>query len=223
MEIDLSNQTANSTFPGNKQPDTKKQTVFVVDDEPDVRAALRLLIKSVGYTVECFESADAFFAQFDANRKGCLILDVRMPGMSGMDLQEKLASMETLLPIIMISGHGEIPMAVKAVQNGAVDFLQKPFSDQQLLDRISQAMEINTKQHDIHKIRQEAQDKFDSLTPRECEIFNEVVSGKLNKIIAYDLNISTRTVEIHRAKAMEKMGARNLSELINLANLIKPK
>ena len=200
----------------------EQATVFIVDDEPDVRAALRLLIKSVGYTVECFESADLFFKQFESSRKGCLILDVRMPGMSGMDLQEKLASMETLLRIIMISGHGEIPMAVKAVQNGAIDFLQKPFSDQQLLDRISQAIELNSERHDIHDVRQDAQDKYDSLTPREREIFAQVVTGKLNKVIAYDLNISTRTVEIHRAKAMEKMEAKNISELINLANLIKP-
>lgn len=200
-----------------------QQTVFIVDDEPDVRAALRLLIKSVGYTVECFASADIFFAQFETDRKGCLILDVRMPGMSGMELQDKLAGLETLLPIIMISGHGEIPMAVKAVQNGAVDFLQKPFSDQQLLERISQAMSINNKRHDEHNIRKDARDKYVSLTPREQEIFAEVVSGKLNKIIAYELNISTRTVEIHRAKAMEKMGAKNLSELINLANLINPR
>ncbi|WP_198263154.1 response regulator transcription factor [sulfur-oxidizing endosymbiont of Gigantopelta aegis] len=201
--------------------ENNEQTVFVVDDEPDVRAALRLLIKSVGYQVECFESADSFFAQFETERKGCLILDVRMPGMSGMELQDKLSSLDTLLPIIMISGHGEIPMAVKAVQNGAVDFLQKPFSDQQLLDRISQAMSLNTVRHDEYSIRKDAQDKYVSLTPREREIFTEVVSGKLNKVIAYELNISTRTVEIHRAKAMEKMAARNLSELINLANLLK--
>jgi len=198
-------------------------TVFVVDDEPDVRAALRLLIKSIGYRVECFASADEFFSQFDHNRKGCLILDVRMPGMSGMDLQEKLSTIDALLPIIMISGHGEIPMAVKAVQNGAVDFLQKPFSDQQLLDRISQAMDLGSKRHDEHDIQQDAQNKYDSLTPREKEIFTEVVSGKLNKVIAYELNISTRTVEIHRAKAMEKMEAKNLSELINLARLLKQK
>jgi len=198
-----------------------EQIVFVVDDEPDVRAALRLLIKSVGYKVECFASADEFFDQFDDERKGCLILDVRMPGMSGMDLQEKLAAMETLLPIIMISGHGEIPMAVKAVQNGAIDFLQKPFSDQQLLDRISQALSINDRRHNEHNIQHDAQKKFNSLTPREREIFLQVVSGKLNKVIAYELNISTRTVEIHRAKGMEKMGAKNLSELIHISNLIK--
>jgi len=200
---------------------TNVQTIFVVDDEPDVRAALRLLIKSVGYKVECFASADEFFEQFDAERKGCLILDVRMPGMSGMDLQEKLAAMETLLPIIMISGHGEIPMAVKAVQNGAIDFLQKPFSDQQLLDRISQALSINDQRHNEHSIQHDAEEKFNSLTPREREIFLQVVSGKLNKVIAYELSISTRTVEIHRAKGMEKMGAKNLSELIHIANLIK--
>lgn len=195
-------------------------SIFIVDDEPDVRAALRLLIKSVGYNVECFASADEFFEQFDSNKKGCLILDVRMPGMSGMELQEKLTQMNALLPIIMISGHGEIPMAVKAVQNGAIDFLQKPFSDQQLLDRISQALKINQQQVAAFIIQDDAQKKYDSLTPRENEIFNEVVAGKLNKVIAYELNISTRTVEIHRAKAMEKMGAKNLSELISLANLI---
>jgi len=200
---------------------TQQQTVFIVDDEPDVRAALRLLIKSVGYPVECFPSADEFFKQFVAERKGCLILDIRMPGMSGMDLQEKLASMNTLLPIIMISGHGEIPMAVKAVQNGAIDFLQKPFSDQQLLDRISQAMTIDNERHNNHDIKQTAQNKFQNLTPREREIFLQVVAGKLNKVIAYELSISTRTVEIHRAKAMEKLGAKNLSELINIANIIK--
>lgn len=209
----MSDQTPNTEL--------DKQTVFVVDDEPDVRAALRLLIKSVGYNVECFESADQFFNQFDENRRGCLILDVRMPGMSGMDLQEKLSQLHALLPIIMISGHGEIPMAVKAVQNGAIDFLQKPFSDQQLLDRISQALEVNNTRHNEHEVIYAAQEKYDSLTPREKEIFSEVVAGKLNKVIAFDLNISTRTVEIHRAKAMEKMGARNLSELIHLANLIK--
>lgn len=200
-----------------------KPMVFIVDDEPGIRAALRLLIKSVGYAVECFASADQFFSQFDPNQKGCLILDIRMPGMSGMDLQEKLAKINALLPIIMISGHGEIPMAVKAVQNGAIDFLQKPFSDQQLLDRISQAMEIDQKRHSEHDVQHKAQIKYNSLTPREREIFTEVVAGKLNKVIAYELNISTRTVEIHRAKAMEKMGAKNLSELINLSNLVLKK
>ncbi len=196
-------------------------TVFIVDDEPDVRAALRLLLKSVGYHVECFATADEFLEQFEPTRKGCLILDVRMPGMSGMTLQEKLTSMEALLPIIMISGHGEIPMAVKAVQNGAVDFLQKPFSEQQLLDRISDALEVNKQRHYDYTIQYNAQKKFNTLTPRECEIFLQVVTGKLNKVIAYELNISTRTVEIHRAKAMEKMEAKNLSDLINLSNLLK--
>lgn len=201
----------------------ESQTIFIVDDEPDVRASLRLLIKSVGYKVECFATADEFFKQFDSERKGCLILDIRMPGMSGMELQEKLTSMGTLLPIIMISGHGEIPMAVKAVQNGAIDFLQKPFGDQQLLERISYALTLNNKRHNDYTIKHDAEEKFASLTPREREIFQQVVVGKLNKVIAYELSISTRTVEIHRAKAMEKMGAKNLSELINAANLLDAK
>lgn len=195
--------------------------MFIVDDEPDVRSALRLLVKSVGYQAECFNTADDFFSQFNPDRRGCLILDVRMPGMSGMDLQEKLTELNALLPIIMISGHGEIPMAVKAVQNGAIDFLQKPFSDQQLLDRISQALELNIERHDKHETEKAAQKRYQSLTPREREVFHEVIKGKLNKVIAYELNISTRTVEIHRANAMDKMAAKNLSELINQANLIK--
>jgi FixJ family two-component response regulator len=198
-------------------------TIFIVDDEPDVRAALRLLVKSVGYQVECFASANLFFEQFEPLRKGCLILDVRMPGMSGLDLQEKLSKSNALLPIIMISGHGEIPMAVKAVQNGALDFLQKPFSDQQLLDRITQAITLNEKHHSQYALQHDAQLKFASLTPREREVFTQVITGKLNKIIAYELNISTRTVEIHRSKAMEKMGAKNLSELINVANILQIK
>lgn len=196
-------------------------TVFIVDDEPDVRAALRLLIKSVGYQVECFDSADHFFSNYNFNDRGCLILDVRMPGMSGMDLQDKMAEMGSLLSIIMISGHGEIPMAVKAVQNGAIDFLQKPFSDQQLLDLISKALKINSSRHNEYDIQHTIEDKYDSLTPREKQVFAEVISGKLNKVIAYELNISTRTVEIHRANTMEKMGAKNLPDLINMANIIK--
>jgi len=197
-----------------------KATVFIVDDEPDVRAALRLLIKSVGYKVECFESADLFFQNFDFNTRGCLILDIRMPGMSGMELQEKMSEIGALLSIIMISGHGDIPMAVKAVQNGAIDFLQKPFSDQQLLELISKALRINNNRHKKYAVKHEAQEKYLSLTPREKQIFSKVIAGKLNKIIAYELNISIRTVEIHRANTMEKMGAKNLSELINMSHII---
>lgn len=196
------------------------KTVFIVDDEPAIRAALRLLIKSVGYQVECFESADQFFSQFDPERQGCLILDIRMPGMSGMDLQVRLNQLDAPLPIIMISGHGEIPIAVKAVQYGAIDFLQKPFSDQQLLDRINQAMDVDHKRRDKKARRVAIQERYDSLTPREKEIMHLVIAGKLNKVIAYDLNISSRTVELHRARVMEKMEAANLSDLINMSHIM---
>ncbi|MCK5697438.1 MAG: response regulator transcription factor [Gammaproteobacteria bacterium] len=203
---------------------TKKDdqhSIFVVDDEPEIRDALRLLLESVGYYVECFATADEFLNQFEPTRKGCLILDVKMPSMSGMTLQEKLTSMKALLSIIMISGHGEIPMVVKAVQNGAIDFLQKPFSGQELLNCISNALEVNEQRHNHYRIKHNAQKKFMTLTPREHEIFLQVIKGKFNKVIAYELHISTRTVEIHRAKTMEKMGAKNLSDLINLSYLLE--
>jgi FixJ family two-component response regulator len=200
---------------------SRDQTVFVVDDEPDVRAALSMLIRSVGLKPEIYENPQAFLDAYDPQRPGCLVLDMRMPGMSGLDLQEKLASMGQHPPIIMISGHGEIPNAVQAVQSGAVDFLQKPVSDQLLLDRIQQALRLDTENRKEFSERQELEQRFATLTTREREVLQGVMAGKLNKTIADELSVSTRTVEIHRAHLMEKMQASSLSVLLGMSNRIK--
>jgi FixJ family two-component response regulator len=200
---------------------TKDQTVFVVDDEPDVRAALGMLIRSVGLKPEIYENPQAFLDAYDPERPGCLVLDMRMPGMSGLDLQKKLASMGQHPPIIMISGHGEIPNAVQAVQSGAVDFLQKPVSDQLLLDRIQQALRLDTVKRKEYSERQELEQRFATLTTREREVLQGVIAGKLNKTIADELSVSTRTVEIHRSHLMEKMRASSLSALLSMSNCIK--
>jgi len=199
----------------------KDQTVFVVDDEPDVRAALSMLIKSVGLKPEIYESPQAFLDAYDPQRQGCLVLDMRMPGMSGLDLQAKLAGMGPHPPIIMISGHGEIPNAVQAVQSGAVDFLQKPVSDQLLLDRIQQALRLDVENRREYHENHELQSRYDTLTKREREVMQGVIAGKLNKIIADELSVSTRTVEIHRAHVMEKMQAESLSALVQIATHIE--
>ena len=196
----------------------KEQTIFVVDDEPDVRAALGMLIKSVGLKPEIYESPQAYLDTYDPERRGCLVLDMRMPGMSGLDLQQKLASMGLHPPIIMISGHGEIPNAVQAVQSGAIDFLQKPISDQLLLDRIQQALRLDEENHKKYHESRELETRYTTLTPREREVMQGVITGKLNKIIADELSVSTRTVEIHRAHVMEKMQAGSLSALVSMSS-----
>ena len=199
----------------------KEQTIFVVDDEPDVRAALNMLIKSVGLKPEIYETPQAYLDAYDPERPGCLVLDMRMPGMSGLELQAKLAGMGPHPPIIMISGHGEIPNAVQAVQSGAIDFLQKPVSDQLLLDRIQQALQLDAENRRAYKERRDLEQRYTTLTPREREVMQGVIAGKLNKIIADELNVSTRTVEIHRAHVMEKMQAGSLSTLVNMSTRIE--
>ncbi len=196
----------------------KEQTIFIVDDEPDVRAALSMLIKSIGLKTETFEKPQDFLDDYDPERPGCLVLDMRMPGMSGLDLQEKLAEMGLHPPIIMISGHAEIQNAVQAVQSGAVDFLQKPVSDQLLLDRIQQALVLDTENREKYNECNELKNRYGLLTPRELEVMQRVIAGKLNKVIAYDLDVSTRTVEIHRAHVMEKMEAESLTALVHMVN-----
>lgn len=198
----------------------QEQTIFIVDDEPDVRAALSMLIKSVGLKTETFEKPQDFLDDYDPGRPGCLVLDMRMPGMSGLELQEKLAEMGLHPPIIMISGHAEIPNAVQAVQSGAVDFLQKPVSDQLLLDRIQQALLLDTGNREKYNECSELKNRHAQLTPRELEVMQGVVEGKLNKVIAFELDVSTRTVEIHRAHVMEKMEAGSLTALVQMANRI---
>ncbi|HXQ64596.1 MAG TPA: response regulator FixJ [Steroidobacteraceae bacterium] len=194
----------------------KPATVFVVDDDDAVRTSLRLLLKSVGLPVETFGSAQEFLDAFDAERAGCLVLDIRMPGMSGLELQQRLNEIHAIIPIVFITGHGDVPMAVEAMQHGAVDFIQKPFRDQDLIDRINQALEKDRDNRAGLKERDAIRRRMQQLTPREREVLNLVTQGKANKVIAGDLNVSQRTVEIHRARVMEKMGASSLAYLVRM-------
>jgi two-component system response regulator FixJ len=196
-------------------------TVFVVDDDPGVGDAIRLLLRSVGLPALTFSSADEFLRAFEPDQAGCLVLDVRMPGMSGLELQGKLTEMGSTLPIIFITAHGDVPMAVNAVKAGAVDFLQKPFRDQEILDKIQDALATNAQRRAEQADLDEARARIDSLTPREREVMDLVVEGKANKNIARDLGISQRTVEIHRARVMEKMGARSVPRLVQLVMMVE--
>ncbi len=191
-------------------------SVFVVDDDREVRDALRLLLESVGLRVECFESSQAYLKQFNPEKPGCLVLDVRMPGMSGLDLQARLAEERLCPPIIIVTGHGDVPMAVRAVQAGAMNFIEKPFNDQVLLDSVHRAMEKDAQQRGEVSRLAEIEARFEKLTPREREVLKLVVAGRRNKLIAADLGVSQSTVEAHRAKVMEKMEAATLSELMRM-------
>ena len=191
-------------------------TVFVVDDDFGVRSSIRVLMKSIGLPATPYASAKEFLAAYDAAQPGCLVLDIRMPGMSGLELQGKLNERHSILPIIFITGHGDVPMAVEAMQAGAVDFIQKPFRDQDLLDRINQALDKDAGSRRMLAERNMIRKRLDSLTPREHEVLDLVVAGKANKVIAGDLNLSQRTVEIHRARVMEKMEAHSLAHLVRM-------
>jgi len=192
--------------------------VYIVDDDDAVRDSLRWLVESVGLKVETFASANEFLEVCDRSFSGCLVSDVRMQGMSGLELQEQLNLKDIKLPIIFITGFGDIQMAVHAMQAGAVDFITKPFNDQELLDRIQHAIEKGEQAWEQQVHSNLIKSRFDLLTPREKEVMAKVVKGKLNKIIAADLNVSNKTVEAHRAKVMEKMQAANLAQLIRMAS-----
>jgi len=194
----------------------KTPTIFVVDDDDAVRTALRLLIKALGLPVETFASAQEFLDSFDADRPGCLVTDIRMPGMSGLELQAKLNELHSIMPLVFISGHGDIPMAVEAMQHGAMDFIQKPFRDQDLIDRIHQALDLDRANRAALRGRDEIIERIRTLTPREHEVLALVAAGKANKVIAGDLDVSQRTVEIHRARVMEKMNASSLAHLVRM-------
>lgn len=193
-----------------------RATVFVVDDDIAVRDSLSLLIGSMGLKVETFACADDFLTAYEPGAAGCLLLDIRMPGMSGTELHEELNRRGYHVPVIFITGHGDISMAVRAMQHGAVDFIEKPFNDQQLLDRINQAL-VQDKQARIDNAEMSAiGERLKALTPRETEVMRRVVAGEANKRIALDLGLSERTIEIHRAKVMAKTGAATLAELVKM-------
>jgi two-component system response regulator FixJ len=197
-------------------------TIYIVDDDPSVRQSTEMMLHSVGFNVKTFVSAQDFLnANIQAETFGCLILDVRMPGISGLDLQEKLASSKTPLPVIFITGHGTVPMSVRAMKAGAVDFLQKPFEEQELLDAINRAVSMQTERRAKHDETYQIQERLKTLTPREQEVFSFVVTGMANKEIAYKLGTSERTIKAHRARVMEKMQAGSLADLIRFAETLK--
>ena len=194
----------------------QKSTVYIVDDDQAIRHAMELLMRSVGLDYEIFHSGDDFLTDHTKDRAGCLVLDIRMPGLGGLELQEKLNEMGSTLPIIFITGHGDVPMAVEAMQKGAVDFIQKPFRDQELLDRIGEALKADQERRSAREEQAEIQSRIDKLTNRERQVLDLVVTGKPNKVIAYELGVSQRTVEIHRARVMEKMEAKSLADLVRM-------
>lgn len=194
-----------------------KQTVFIVDDDEPVRGALQLLMKSVGHDAKTFATGDEFLAACSPGIPGCLILDIRMPGMSGLELQEKLHQQGVNIPIIFITGHGDVPMAVEAMKQGALEFLQKPFREQDLVDRVNEALEKDESASKFALQRTEIEPRIAKLTPRERQIMDMIVQGKANKVIAIDLGVSQRTVETHRTRIMRKMQAKSLAELVRMA------
>jgi FixJ family two-component response regulator len=197
------------------------QTVCVVDDDEAVRGSLRMLLQSMGLRTAVFSSAAAFLEAIDGIDSGCVLLDIRMPVMSGLELFDQLLSRGAHLPVIFITGHGDVPMAVRAVKKGAFDFLQKPFNDQELLDRVNDALREDTRRLARRVEKQGLQIRYERLTPREREIMERVVGGQANKAIAIDLKLSERTVELHRAHVMEKMEVRSLAELVALVVSLK--
>ena len=199
---------------------TTSGKVFIVDDDDAVRNSLRMLFKTVDIDSVTFESGDAFLHEYDADWHGCIVLDIRMPGTSGLEVQKVLAERANTLPIIFITGHGDVPMAVEAMQLGAFDFVQKPFGDQELVDRVSQAMAQNEDLQESVLHKRKVLNCYKDLTPREKEVMHYVVKGQANKVIAMDLDVSQRTVEIHRARVMEKMQARSLAALVRKSMLL---
>lgn len=191
-------------------------TVFVVDDDQAMRNSLKWLIESVGMKVETYESANEFMANYYPGRAGCLLLDVRMPGMSGLELQEQFIKQQIKIPIIIITGHGDVPMAVRAMKAGAVDFIEKPFNDELLLESIRNALVLDVEQRTQQAERAEITARLGQLTPREHEVMEMVTDGKANKEIAQALGVSAKTVEAHRARVMEKMEAASLADLVKM-------
>jgi two-component system response regulator FixJ len=199
----------------------RKDIVFVVDDDDAVRDSLCFLLKTIGITGQGFGSGDEFLENFDPDTSGCILLDIGMPGISGMEVQRRLVERDCRMPIIFITGHGDIPMAVEAMHLGAFDFIQKPFHDQELLDRVQQALSVYHEAENERARQDAVQALYNILTPREKEVMGAVVLGHANKVIAMDLELSQRTVEIHRARVMEKMQARSLADLVKRSILIE--
>ena len=198
-----------------------QQTVYVVEDDEAVRESLELLLKSDGKPVKTYESATAFLKDYSDKMAGCIVLDIRMPGMDGMELQKKLNEKHSILPIIFVTGHGDVPMAVDAMKEGAVDFIQKPYREEALLEKIEAALKQDLEQRKSLDEKQEIIRRIKSLTPREHEIMDRMIAGQANKVIAIELEISQRTVEIHRSRVMHKMGTHSLAHLVRMVLSVK--
>lgn len=199
---------------------SSEPTVFVVDDDSEVRDTLKWLVESVGLNIETFASAQDFLNAYDPSRPGCLVTDVRMPGMSGIELQEKLMAEEVTLPIIVVSGYADVPTAVRSMKGGAIDFVEKPFNEQMMLERIQLSILEDARLRQKRAQRERAQARLESLTPREHQVMDLVILGKSNKQIARELDISPKTVEVHRSHVMAKMEAHSLAELVVIAERI---
>lgn len=192
------------------------ELVHVVDDDEDVRESVRMLLWSADFRVETSAAPRELLEKLDSASRGCLVLDVRLPGMDGLELQKKLYERGIVMPIVFITGHGDIPLAVEAVNAGALDFLEKPFDDEVLIERVRTGLAQDREYREARSRRASVESRLDSLTPREREVMEGILQGKLNKVIAHELDVSVRTVEVHRARVLEKMAARNSSDMVRL-------
>jgi two-component system, LuxR family, response regulator FixJ len=199
-----------------KLPSDSTPTVFVVDDDPAARQALTWLLESAGRRAEAFGSGEAFLQAYAPERRGCLILDVRMPGMTGLALQDELLRRRIGLPVIVLTGYGEVAIAVEALQRGAVDFIEKPVDDARLLQGIDTAIALDAERHRRECLRRGCASRLERLTQREREVMSMVVAGKANKVVAYELGISQKTVESHRARVMTKLEVASFADLVRL-------
>lgn len=195
--------------------------VYLVDDDAAVRSGFSALFRSVGLPVTSFASGEALLEAVDEHSLGCLVVDVRMPGMSGLELQERLRDRGVGLPIILISAHGDVPMAVRAMKAGAIDFLEKPINEQVLLDRVQGCLRVARRTYDDAELVAATRARLEALTPREREVLDRLTRGESSKIIAAELDISPRTVDVHRAHIMDKLGVRSIAELVRVALMVK--
>ncbi len=190
--------------------------VHVVDDDASVRDSLSLLLESAGFAVRAYDSAPAFLRAASDRQTGCVLTDVQMPELNGLELQRRMSEFGIRLPVIVMTGHGDVPIAVEALKDGALDFLEKPFEEEHLLQAVKEAIAVSQREHDEAAAVADIATRLATLTPREREVLDHLIAGKPNKTIAYDLGSSPRTVEVHRARVMEKMAARSLPELVRM-------